>query len=83
MSPELIGYTTFGRVHVIILAENEVDKKYIDAFLRGVKVQDLRPRYIYHKKYEKEVYYFGWGTFNVYGIEENGQFKQVGRYLID
>ena len=57
MSPELIGYTTFGRVHVIILAEDEVDKKYIDAFLRGVKVQDLRPRYIHHKKYEEEVYY--------------------------
>ena len=83
MSPELIGYTTFGRVHVIILAEDEVDKKYIDAFLRGVKVQDLRPRYIHHKKYEEEVYYCGWGTFKVYGIEQNGQFKQVGGYLID
>ena len=83
MSPELIGYTTFGRVHVIILAEDEVDKKYIDAFLRGVKVQDLRPRYIHHKKYEEEVYYCGWGTFKVYGIEQNGQFKQIGGYIID
>lgn len=85
LSPEVIGYTTFGRVHVTIIAEKEVDKKYVDTFLHGVKVLDLRPRYIYDKKN---------GNIEilddiilckhfVYGIEENGQFKQVGEFMIE
>ncbi len=83
LSPYLIGYTTFGRVHVIVLADEDVDRKVVDKFLQGVEIHDLRPRYVYHKKYEEEVQYCGWGSFIVYGVEPDGQFKPVGRYLID
>ena len=85
LAPDVIGYTTFGRIHIVILAEEGVDKKYVDTFLHGVKVQDLRPRFIYYKKHEseKDDYQGGWGRHLVYGIEQNGQFKQIGRYLID
>lgn len=83
LSPYLIGYTTFGRVHVIVLADEDVDRKVVDKFLQGVEIHDLRPRYVYHKKYEEEVQYCGWGSFIVYGVEPDGQFKPVGRYVID
>ena len=83
LNPTLIGYTYFGPIQVIILAKHDVDKKIVNPFLKGVNIMDLRPRYIRHKKEEREIDYCGWGSFNVYGIEPAGQFRQVGEFLID
>ena len=83
LNPTLIGYTYFGPIQVIILAKHDVDKKIVNQFLKGVNIMDLRPRYIRHKKEERETDYCGWGRFNVYGIEPAGQFRQVGGFLID
>lgn len=83
LNPALIGYTYFGQVQVIILADSKVDQNLVTPFLKGGDVMDLRPRYIWHKQNEEDSDYCGWGTFNVYSIKEAGQFKNVGRFVID
>lgn len=83
LDPALIGYTYFGPIQVIILSEHDVDKSLVEPFLKGINVMDLRPRYIWHKKNEKEIWMDGWGKFNVYSIDSLGKFKQVGGFLID
>lgn len=83
LSPALIGYTYFGPIQVIILSQHDVDKSLVEPFLKGINVMDLRPRYIWHKKNEKEIETFGWGRFNVYSIDSLGKFKHVGGFLID
>lgn len=83
LDPTLIGYTYFGQVQVIILAEKNVDRSIVDAFLQGVNIMDLRPRYIWHKQNEEKLSYCGWGSFNVYDVDSVGNFRQVGLYAID
>lgn len=83
LDPALIGYTCFGPIHVIILAEHDVDRNLVEPFINGVNVMDLRTRYIWHKKNEREIQYHGWGSFNVYRIEPLAHYKQVGKFLID
>ncbi len=83
LDPALIGYTYFGPVQVIILAKRDVDQNLLSPFLKGVNVMDLRPRYIWHKKNEKEQDCSGWGAFNVYSIESAGHFHQIGHCLIE
>lgn len=83
LDTRLIGYTYFGPVQVIILADKDIDKSLVEQFLKEVNVMDLRPRYIWHKENEEEIYFDGWGEFNVYGIDSLGKFKQVGEFLID
>lgn len=82
----LIGYTYYGPVQVVVLADSQVDKKLVASFLKGVDVLDLRPRYIGYKRNveDDEQHFVGGGEpLNYYSVKSDGQFKRVARIVMD
>ncbi len=86
LDPALIGYTYYGPVQVVVLADPQVDQNLVASYLKGVDVMDLRPRYIGYKRNggDDEQHFVGGGDrFSYYSVKSDGQFKRVARIVMD